>query len=244
MGDANEGKSCWWSITINNPTEEDRQALAQLPRFVKSIGGQEEVSKSGTPHFQCWVHTKQCRMNQVKTWLKRAHIEPAQKPEALKTYCSKDDTAVPGTRFTTENRAPQMTMAQALQFLLTFRKMPEDMKYDQLTDTDGKDRFKPYGDGWKQTREAEYWRLANRACEQDINLIPLYSSPQYLRSWIHLNTAINNFQPPPVNEILPPPEASTPVQAGPEKIFEDVITLDDGEDEDDEADQSPQSPQG
>nr|WAE42886.1 MAG: replication associated protein [Cressdnaviricota sp.] len=223
MGDA-DAKFVWWSITINNPTVEDRQALATLPRFVKEIGGQEEVGDTGTPHFQCYLHTQRCRMAQIKKWLKRAHIEGARNPEALKNYVNKSKTAVAGTQFQTGNTNTPMTMIQALHHLCDYIKMPGDLKYYELCDVSGNDRFNKYGKGWKAELESEYWRLANRAIVENPDQIALYTQPQYLRAWMNCSYGIHESHTrdqdarPPRNEITyEPPEASTSVQAVPPK---------------------------
>ena len=209
MGDA-DAKFVWWSITINNPTVEDRQALATLPRFVKEIGGQEEVGETGTPHFQCYLHTQRCRMAQIKKWLKRAHIEGARNPEALKNYVAKSKTAVAGTQFTTGNTNTPMTMIQALHHLCEYIKMPEDLKYYELCDVSGNDRFNKYGKGWKAELESEYWRLTNRAIVDNPDQIALFTQPQYLRAWMNCSYGIHQSHTraqdarPPTNEIIYP----------------------------------------
>jgi hypothetical protein len=215
MGDA-DAKFVWWSITINNPTVEDRQALATLPRFVKEIGGQEEVGETGTPHFQCYLHTQRCRMAQIKKWLKRAHIEGARNPEALKNYVAKSKTAVAGTQFTTGNTNTPMTMIQALHHLCDYIKMPEDLKYYELCDVSGNDRFNKYGKGWKAELESEYWRLANRAIVKNPDQIALYTQPQYLRAWMNCSYGIHESHKR-ANEIIISPESINNARIVPEE---------------------------
>jgi len=93
-------RGSWWSITINNPTDEDRLFLRAPPEFVKEMIYQDEVGTTGTLHIQGCLNTNQQRMTAIKEWLPRAHIEKAYKQngEALKNYCRKTDTAVPETQ--------------------------------------------------------------------------------------------------------------------------------------------------
>jgi len=80
-----------WSITINNPTEQDISPT--LPPGWKQTGQMEE-GKEGTPHFQGMVTTPQVRFSAVKKVYPRAHIELARNRQALDSYVHKDDTRV------------------------------------------------------------------------------------------------------------------------------------------------------
>lgn len=89
-------KCCNWSITINNPTDEDHiqwEALKGL-HWVKEVVGQLEKGAEGTPHIQGMIKTQSVRFTQVKKALPRAHIEPAKNPAALKQYVQKEETRV------------------------------------------------------------------------------------------------------------------------------------------------------
>ncbi len=78
-----------WSITINNPTEEDIKPT--LPAKW-ALTGQMEKGAEGTPHYQGALKTPQCRFSQVKTIFPRAHIELARSKGALVNYVHKDET--------------------------------------------------------------------------------------------------------------------------------------------------------
>lgn len=86
----------FWSITINNPTEDDiqkYQTLATL-HWVQDVAGQIEIGKEGTRHIQAMLTTKKVRFSQVKKALPRAHIEIARSPQALAKYVQKEETRV------------------------------------------------------------------------------------------------------------------------------------------------------
>lgn len=88
-----------WSITINNPSEDDRTALKTWPSFVKETVYQDEVGENGTLHIQGMVKCKYTvKFQSIKKWLERAHIEKARNSEALKNYVMKAETAIPGTQ--------------------------------------------------------------------------------------------------------------------------------------------------
>jgi len=85
-----------WSITINNPTEEDLDAWKNMTihHWVKEVKGQLERGANGTPHIQGYLRTAQVRLSQIKAILPRAHIEQAKNVTALVKYVSKEDTRV------------------------------------------------------------------------------------------------------------------------------------------------------
>lgn len=93
MTDRDQRSTCW-SITVNNPTKEDYAIAQNLPSWVKSFEGQEEIGAEGTKHIQGMLLTKSVKFYQVKNLYPRAHIEVARKPAALAKYVHKDDTRV------------------------------------------------------------------------------------------------------------------------------------------------------
>jgi len=97
-------RSTCWSITINNPTAEEIEALKTLPEWVKSFEGQVEKGEEGTEHIQGMLKTKSVKFYQVKKLMPRAHIEVARNEKALAKYVHKDDTRV-DTLATTTNLA-------------------------------------------------------------------------------------------------------------------------------------------
>lgn len=88
-----------WSITINNPSEEDRRLLKECPGWVKETVYQDEVGTEGTLHIQGMIKAKYTiKFNAIKQWLPRAHIEKARNAQALMNYVKKTETAVEGTQ--------------------------------------------------------------------------------------------------------------------------------------------------
>lgn len=85
------GRSTCWSITVNNPTENDLKVV--LPAGW-SVEGQIERGENGTTHYQAMLKTPQVRFAAVKKVFPRAHIEVARNKTALAKYVHKDDTRV------------------------------------------------------------------------------------------------------------------------------------------------------
>ena len=81
-----------WSITINNPTQEDYEAIKNLPAGWSILGQPEVGEKEGTPHLQLCLKTLQVRPSAVKKQFRRAHIEVARNPKALMKYVQKEET--------------------------------------------------------------------------------------------------------------------------------------------------------
>jgi len=87
-------RSACWSITINNPTEEELQFTRVIANHWK-ITGQLEKGKEGTVHYQGMLETPQKpAFSTVKTALPRAHIEAARKRDQLAKYVQKEETRV------------------------------------------------------------------------------------------------------------------------------------------------------
>ncbi|AIF71501.1 replication-associated protein [McMurdo Ice Shelf pond-associated circular DNA virus-1] len=83
-----------WQFTLNNPTQDERNVLAELgdqPTTQYLIYG-DEVGASGTPHLQGHVSfVQRYRFNQVKNWVSpRAHLELVRLLRRHIEYCKKD----------------------------------------------------------------------------------------------------------------------------------------------------------
>lgn len=112
-------KSCYWSITINNPTDDDfiRWEGLKGEKWVKKVMGQLEKGENGTPHIQGMLNTDSVRFSQIKRALPRAHIEVAKKPAALANYVQKEDTRLaplPTTRVATQSDVQRECLTLAL----------------------------------------------------------------------------------------------------------------------------------
>lgn len=187
-------RASWWSITLNNPTEQDRQTVrSSPPRWLKMIKGQDEIAPgTGTLHMQMVANTDQVRMSAICNWLKKAHVKAAFTREHianLKTYCSeekkKNDSFVVGTQFEIKYREENehLTMADALVKLAElaytdekFEKMLEDQPSSTLK--------KPGKKLMEELYEIEYWAVVELLLLENPNAVALYTQPQYLRAWV------------------------------------------------------------
>lgn len=79
-----------WCYTLNNPTEEERDAQRQLTCEYHIFGW--ERGESGTPHLQGYVHFKhQKTLSAVKKLMPRAHLEERRGTiQQAVDYCKKD----------------------------------------------------------------------------------------------------------------------------------------------------------
>lgn len=94
MGD----RATCWSITINNPTDEDMKVVRNPPAPGWKMVGQMEQGTEGTMHYQGMLSTPQVRFSAVKKIYPRAHIEIAKNKRALEAYVQKEDTRVEGVK--------------------------------------------------------------------------------------------------------------------------------------------------
>lgn len=97
-----------WSITINNPTDDDYKSAKNAMGWKDFISfeGQNEKGENGTPHIQGMLRTKSVKFSAVKKYFPRAHIELAKSPTALEKYVAKSETRVselPKTKCATVN---------------------------------------------------------------------------------------------------------------------------------------------
>lgn len=88
-------RSIHWSVTINNPREDDEENIADARSRGWIVEGQKEVGENGTPHYQLAVNTRiQQRFPALKKAFPRGHIEPARNVKALKQYVHKEETRI------------------------------------------------------------------------------------------------------------------------------------------------------
>lgn len=88
----------YWSITLNNYTDEDLAAINLVAdyHYVAYMVYGFEVGQEGTPHLQgCILLKERRRLTQMKETIgDRWHIEPARDNEQLIAYCKKDGNFV------------------------------------------------------------------------------------------------------------------------------------------------------
>lgn len=155
------GKASCWSITINNPDEEDHQrweALKTLP-WVKRAVGQLEQGESGTPHIQGFVETEYGRFFvKLQKALLRAHIEPAKNRHALELYVKKADTRI-GAVAEYERPATRIATQQDVQnHLVTMVRTIAPSKYPERWEASENDLqvFMSHH-GWIVRQDADWW---------------------------------------------------------------------------------------
>lgn len=85
-----------WSITINNPTQDDYAQIEVLKSkgWVKEWKGQLEQGENGTPHIQAYLKTDNVKFSMIKKALPRSHIEVARNAVALRQYVVKPETRI------------------------------------------------------------------------------------------------------------------------------------------------------
>lgn len=188
-----------WSVTINNPSEDDRISLQTKPQFVRKLRGQEEVgSDTGTQHIQMVVFTDQVRMSSMKRWLSRAHFKPAftdAHKDNLWKYTHKVETAVPGTQF--EWSRPNQDTVSIRDRLVRLA----EYAWDQVT-YNGHIMNNTYKDN-NAMLKAEYWSAVNKVLKQEPDLITVYSMDMLQRAWINTRQIWVNLSQNPETE---PPE--------------------------------------
>lgn len=163
-------RSSWWSITINNPTDDDRLRLKDFPSFVKMVKCQDEVGESGTLHIQGAVNTAQTRLSALKEWLPRAHIEVARDKQALLKYVEKTETAVPNTQVVVQ--ADYLSMDSALLAIASH--------HSELREHPDAGHLKP-----GEFQKWEFWRAVRIILRDKPKLVGLLTNPQLERAWVN-----------------------------------------------------------
>lgn len=134
MGD----KGTCWSITINNPNEDDNTTWSGMSglHWVLEAKGQLEKGENGTLHLQGMLRTKSVRFAQVKKALPRAHIEKARSQTALAKYVAKEDTrvsSIPTVKVATLTDVQKELLGISLQFCYTLDKSLDPLTTDEST---------------------------------------------------------------------------------------------------------------
>lgn len=167
-------RAALWSITINNPTQEDRDALKAYPSFVKKVMYQDEIGEEGTLHIQGAVQTAQVRFAAIKKWLPRAHIEVARNKQALLNYVQKEDTAVPNTQVVVQ--ADYLSMDAALMEIAKHQK-----DYGEWLQTTSASRRAKDGAFEKE----EFWSAVRAILMEKPKAVGLFTNPQLERAWVN-----------------------------------------------------------
>lgn len=149
-----------WSITINNPTEEDEVNITRAKEKGWVVEGQLEKGKDGTLHYQLYVKSRQ-RFNTIKSQFPRAHIEVARKPEALIKYVNKEETRVAGLP---QNKP--MTMKDVMILLAN------NVPYGQNLAVLDQDEL-----------DTVFWSAVRNILESRPGMISLLVQPNYIRAW-------------------------------------------------------------
>jgi len=188
------GKASWWSITINNPTEQDYESLEEdkWPSFVKRVKFQTEQGEEGTIHVQGAVHTTQVRFAAVKKWLTRAHIEAAKDKAALLKYVEKKDTQVSTLPSGDIQKAPGefMTMEKCL---IEFVKYYSIVREKKCYDTNDDDNWQLLHKSAEQIETDKYWDAVNLYLRDRPELVSVLTNPQMLRAWLHTRPVWQKF---------------------------------------------------
>jgi len=184
-------RGVYWSVVINNPTEEDLDKVYKgpYPPWVKHFKGQQEnAPTTGTLHINAYLHTGQLRRSQISNWLTRASIEPLMSTQHrdnwITKYSQKDESAIANTQFEVDFRqqaseCKQRTMAGLLTQMAAFR-FSDSQIQEKVNPTDDSKPKKI-----KEIYEEEYWHIVSIMCCQDENLIQLFTMPAYKVAWVN-----------------------------------------------------------
>lgn len=181
-----------WSVTINNPTDADREALKNPPQFVKKVMYQDEIGEGGTLHIQGYANTAQVRLSQLKKWLPRAHLEVARDKNALMKYVQKAETSVEGTQKVVETEYLRMDQA-LLRLAHLSQTMSIHIDIDAYIEATEQKR--------KQMDKDHFWKLVKVALKVEPRQVGLFTNPQLERAWLNtrsvwmeLNSEQQNIQ--------------------------------------------------
>lgn len=201
--DSQTDRASHWSITINNPTDEDRQRLRTEQRWLRLVRGQDEIAPTtGTLHIQAYANTDQVRKRAIQDWLPRAHVKPCISRDHIAnvrdTYTSKDRTAVADTRFEINFRKDDtgkpLTMAQTLTRIAeyAFSQAEINKLMEPEIGENGVVVRKPMT--MKEILEKEFWHAVNMMLTTNADLVGLLTQPQYMRAWTNTRQVwVNKF---------------------------------------------------
>lgn len=83
-------RSCNYSLTWNNPTDDDIKCIEYNLNHHDKIIGQLEIGKTGVTHIQFTIgYNNPTEFNTVQTLYSKCHVEPTKWIRAQLKYCSK-----------------------------------------------------------------------------------------------------------------------------------------------------------
>ena len=176
-------KSTYWSVTINNPTNDDEENIQQARQRRWKVDGQLEQGEQGTRHYQLIVHTPDCpRFSMLKKAFPRAHIEPAKNPKALQNYVQKEETRI-GELPETNEMYPSLSKLW-------------DLIYDMYQDDF---YYNEYGLDFREARVKREWtdypylpfdRAINELIKEGYHVETIAINPQTRAAWVKYWPAI------------------------------------------------------
>lgn len=168
-----ERATCW-SITINNPTDEDIKVTFPNNKWV--MKGQIEKGAEGTLHYQGMLMTPQVRFSAVKKLLPRAHIEVAKNKVALEKYVSKTDTRVSTVEDVTSN------IPTLFDYQHTIALKWDDIEFAQFCDGYEESEFAKLGINEVAVRYVD--KLVERDIEAGVNGVEYIAiNPMWRSAW-------------------------------------------------------------
>lgn len=201
--DSQTDRASHWSITINNPTDEDRQLMRTEQRWLRFVRGQDEIAPTtGTLHIQAYANTDQVRKRAVQDWLPRAHVKPCITKDHITNvrdiYVSKDRTAVADTQFEInfrkDNANRPLTMSQTLTSIAEFAFSQEFINKEMTPEYDDKGIVIRKALTMKEVLEKEFWHAVNMMLTTNSDLVGLLTQPQYMRAWVNTRQVwVNKF---------------------------------------------------
>jgi len=158
-----------YSVVINNPTGADSHAITEALQMGWEVVGQKEVGQNGTPHYQLAV-TADTDWAGMKAHFKRANIQEAKDPEALKVYCTKEKTRVLDFAVKKDSSRVRPTLAAGtIQFFESmFKEMNDTWGEAADEHIKGDDSLKLYDAAVNEMILVEGYTTALRATRPDV----------------------------------------------------------------------------
>jgi hypothetical protein len=157
----------WYSVVVNNPTDQDEAALKEARSKGWLIEGQMEKGKNGTPHYQLALRTDE-GWTAIKQLLPRANIQEAEDPVALRRYVVKEATRVLDLTPVPTKKKPQRTYNSADFYNDVFNEAHEQFNADTDELVKNDDTLKVYDLAVNQLILQNGYDIAIRATRPDV----------------------------------------------------------------------------